>query len=85
MNKAGSGITSVNSFQSDEMRLFRGGLRNVPDGTNRMEIGKANNFWDGHDFLNYERGSISHSRSLFNQHFNYHYMYGGARKFIGER
>ena len=81
MNKLGGGITSYDVTQSSEMRLFSGGLRNTPSQSDRLEMAKSSTFSDHHDFLNYERGTISRSRNIFNQYLNYQYMYGGMRNY----
>ena len=85
MNKSGGGVVSFRSYNSDEMRLFNGGLRHVPRGQMRLEFNKNSNMWDSHKHLSYERGTVVHSRSPFNQFFNYHFMYGGNNSFMMDR
>ena len=67
------------------MRLFKGGLRNAPTGESRLEFNKHSNGHDEHDNLNYSRGTISRSRSTFNQFLDYHQFYGGIRTSFGQR
>ena len=78
-------MTSFTTSNSNEMRLFGGGLKNVQKGAYRLEMNKYNNMYDHHDFLNYERGTICRSRSPYNQYLDYHAMYGGARNFFATR
>ena len=81
MNKTGGGITSYTTFTSSEMRLFNGGLRNLPQKADRLEINKHETFADHHDFLNYERGSITRTRSPFTQYLLYQQFFGGAKTY----
>ena len=79
MEKSGSGVTYFKTSKSDEMQLFKGGLRSVPYGQPRLEFGR--NFADNHhDVLDYERGTIIHTRSPVTKLFDYHFMYGGFYK-----
>ena len=84
MNIKGSGVTYFKESHSDEMRLFQGGLRNIPHGQLSLEHGRYSPR-EHEDFLSYNRGSVIHSRSPHTQHLNYHFMFGGPRKFIFER
>ena len=81
MNIQGSGITSLTTSYSNEMRLFTGGLRHAVHGANRLEMGKNSNMADHHDKLNYERGTISRSRSSFNQYAKFQFGFGGIHKY----
>ena len=85
MNKDGGGITSLNSWRSEEIRIFRGGLRNVPNGFAMLETGKGTNVHNSHDNFSYRRGTVRHARSLFTQKFAYHFMFGGYRDYIFNR
>eukprot|EP01017_Pseudomicrothorax_dubius_P027031 TRINITY_DN3069_c0_g1_i1.p1 TRINITY_DN3069_c0_g1~~TRINITY_DN3069_c0_g1_i1.p1 ORF type:complete len:130 (+),score=27.26 TRINITY_DN3069_c0_g1_i1:143-532(+) len=85
MNVKGGGISYVNDFHSDEMRLFRGGLRHIPHGQGKLLYDSTNNIRNYHDKMSYERGFISHSRSPSNQRVNFHFMHGGFFKFVVQR
>lgn len=84
MEKQGSGVTYYSSSHSDEMQLFKGGLRAPTKGQIRLELGKdlADNH---HDTLEYERGVIMHSRNPANKLLNFHYLYGGTKKYFFQR
>ena len=81
MNFPGSGISTITTSQSNEMRLFKGGLRHAINGADRLEAGKNSNLHDHHDKLNYERGTISRSRSVYNQFGKFQYFFGGAHNY----
>merc|ERR1712224_420915 len=85
MNKRGGGLTKVNDFQSDEMKLFRGGLRNTTDHSWKLIYDTPNTVRSLHDWLSYERGMISHSRSPHTQMMEFHHSYGGLYKWVVER
>ena len=82
MNKHGSGVTHYDEYKSDEMMLFGGGLR-----SDRRTIVKDHLHFtkNHHDKMSYARGTISHSRSAATQYFNFHYLYGGPKKFFIDR
>ena len=85
MNVKGGGISHVNDFTSDEMKLFRGGLRQVASGQNKLIYDTTAQVKNYHDKYSYERGFISHSRSPSNQYLNFHFMFGGFKKYALER
>jgi len=85
MNVRGGGIAHINDFHSDEMRIFKAGLRHVPAGQGKLTYDTTNYVRNYHDKFSYERGFITHSRSLSNQYFNFHFMYGGFKKYVIER
>ena len=82
MNNSGSGVTSYTEFHSDEMRLFKGGLRY---GDSQLVINNQMADKRVHDKFSYSRGTIYHSRSPNNQFLAFHYMHGGVRKFFIDR
>lgn len=63
MNLKGGGLTFVNDSTSDEMRMFRGGLRHIPLFAEKLRYNQSKYVINHHDTLNYERGVITHSRS----------------------
>ena len=81
MEKSGSGITYLKETHSDEMRVFRGGLKSTLMIQTFHERNKRNAF-NTHDFFRYGRGLVLHSRSRVHQYFNYHYMFGGFKKYF---
>ncbi|KAL4430517.1 hypothetical protein ABPG74_005442 [Tetrahymena malaccensis] len=86
MNVTGAGLTHVKDFHSDEMRVFRGGLRHIADKQSNLVYGSVNSsvrYY--HDKMSYERGFIQHSRSPSNQFINFHFMLGGFRTYVLER
>ncbi|CAK55766.1 unnamed protein product (macronuclear) [Paramecium tetraurelia] len=85
MNAKGAGLTYVSEYKSDEFRTFRGGLRHLPERAEAMVHNSKNNLSNYHDKFNYERGFIQHSRSLSNQHHNFHFMYGGPKEYLFKR
>ena len=85
MNVKGGGVAYVNDFTSDEMRLFRGGLRHTGQNPGKLIYDTTNSVRNYHDKYSYERGFVTHSRSPSNQYTNFHFMYGGFKKFALER
>mmetsp|Transcript_7441 Transcript_7441/g.1000 ORF Transcript_7441/g.1000 Transcript_7441/m.1000 type:complete len:89 (+) Transcript_7441:73-339(+) len=85
MNIKGGGISYVNDFQAEDMKVFRAGLKNVPLHQAQLMKGTKRSVREYHDKMNYERGFIQHSRSNANQYINFHFMYGGIRKYVLER
>merc|ERR1712151_806623 len=85
MNKRGGGLTKVNDFDSDEMKLFAGGLRNTKDHSWKLIYNTTQNIRNLHDWISYERGMISHSRSPHAQYMNFHHGYGGMYKWMVNR
>eukprot|EP01016_Furgasonia_blochmanni_P036340 TRINITY_DN4143_c0_g1_i1.p1 TRINITY_DN4143_c0_g1~~TRINITY_DN4143_c0_g1_i1.p1 ORF type:complete len:175 (+),score=57.57 TRINITY_DN4143_c0_g1_i1:68-592(+) len=83
MNVPGGGLTHVNEFHSDEMRIFRAGLRHSNNTIVHDDIDRSVRAY--HDKMNYERGFIQHSRSPSNQYVNFHFMYGGLKKYFLQR
>jgi hypothetical protein len=51
----GGGVTYVSDFHSDEMRVFRGGLRHIPAKSDSLIYGTKNSMHNFHDKLTYER------------------------------
>lgn len=84
MNIKGSGVTYYRDYHSDELRLFNGGLRNVANGQHQLEYGRPTPK-EHEDFMSYSRGLVTHSRSPNTQFMNFHYMFGGPKKFIFQR
>ena len=82
MNKSGSGLTHFTEYHSDEMRLFSGGLRT---GGRDLRIDAAMGDKRQHDKMSYSRGVIYHSRSPNTQYLNFHYLYGGSKRFFFDR
>ena len=82
MNKFGSGITHFDEYKSDEMTLFNGGLRSDRKSILKNQKGDHKN---EHDKMSYSRGTIMHSRSPANQYLNFHWYYGGSKKFFIQR
>jgi len=82
MNKSGSGLTHFTEYHSDEMRLFSGGLR---AGGRNLQIDHAMGDKRVHDKMSYNRGTVYHSRSPNTQYLNFHYLYGGSKKFFFDR
>mmetsp|Transcript_63965 Transcript_63965/g.74397 ORF Transcript_63965/g.74397 Transcript_63965/m.74397 type:complete len:130 (+) Transcript_63965:39-428(+) len=85
MNKKGGGIAYVNEFQSDEMRLFRGGLRHNGVMPSKLIKDTRDSVRNYHDKFSYERGFVQHSRSPANQYLAFHFMYGGFRTYVLQR
>lgn len=84
MEKKGSGVTYYSQSHSDEMQLFKGGLRAPTSGQIRLELGK--DLVDNHhENMEYERGVIMHSRNPANKLLNFHYLYGGVQKYWFQR
>lgn len=54
-NIKGGGITYLNDYSSNEMKIFRGGLRNLAVNHEHLEYNKLNNPKNHHDFMSYER------------------------------
>ena len=76
METRGGGVTFYKESHSDELRLFNGGIRSVPAGQHRLEHGR--NEVDNHnDYLDYERGTILHSRNPTTRYMDYHNHFGG--------
>ena len=67
------------------MKLFAGGLRNTKEHANKLVYGARANGRNYHDWMSYERGSVSHARSVNTQYQNFHHSYGGWSKWIFER
>ena len=82
MNKSGSGVVNFDEYRSDEMTIFNGGLRSDTQKIVKDLRGDGRNH---HDKISYNRGVITHSRSPATQYFNFHYMYGGVRKYFIDR
>lgn len=82
MNTRGSGIVHYDIIETDEMRLWAGGLR---EGGRALKIDRLNDEKSHHDRLSYNRGTISHSRSPTTMYMNFHYLYGGPKKFFIDR
>jgi len=55
MNAKGGGLTYVSEMKSDEMRVFRGGLRHIPALSEHMQHNSKVNLANFHDKLNYDR------------------------------
>ena len=55
MDLKGSGISYVSEYKSDEMRVFRGGLRHLPQYAEYQTHGSKQNLSNFHDKMNYER------------------------------
>lgn len=53
----GGGLTYVSDFHSDEMQMFRGGLRHLPQHQNALIYNSKNSIHAFHDKLQYERVS----------------------------
>ncbi|KAM3132087.1 hypothetical protein pb186bvf_015831 [Paramecium bursaria] len=85
MNIKGSGITYVTENKTDEMKVFRGGLRHLPQFAEYQLHGSKNRIANYHDRMNYHRGFIQHSRTNSNQFINFHFMYGGPKDFLYTR
>ena len=84
METKGSGVTYYKTSHSDEMQIFKGGLRTPRSGQIRLELGK--DLVDNHhETLEYERGVIFHTRNPNNKLLNFHYLYGGLRKYWFQR
>ena len=58
MNVKGGGLTYVSDFHSDEMQVFRGGLRHLPQHSGSLIKGTKDSIHAYHDKLTYERGWI---------------------------
>lgn len=58
MNTKGAGLTYVNDFNSEEMKTFRAGLKNVPLHQGYLTKPTSKSVRNYHDKLNYERGFI---------------------------
>lgn len=84
MNKNGGGVTWVKQSISDEMKLFNGGLRSVANEQTKLELNRSM-IDDNHDNFDYVRGTIVHSRSPVVRNLEFHGMYGGVVKDIGQR
>ncbi len=82
MNKSGGGVTQYSEYHSDEMRLFGGGLR---VGGSAVKIDNHMGDKRVHDKMSYNRGTIYHSRSPNTQFLNFHFLYGGPKKFFIDR
>ena len=82
MNKLGSGVTNYDEYKSDEMTIFSGGLRSD---TKKVIHNIRDDWRNHHDKISYNRGVITHSRSPATQYFNFHWMYGGFRKYFFQR
>lgn len=76
MNKNGGGVTHVKASMSDELKLFNGGIRQVPIEQQRLEMGRSY-IDDGHDNFDYVRGTVIHSRSPVVKRLDFHGFYGG--------
>jgi hypothetical protein len=84
MEKKGSGVTYYKTSHSDEMQIFKGGLRAPTTGQIRLELGK-DQVDNHHEILEYERGTIMHSRNPNSRMLNFHYLYGGVQKYWFQR
>lgn len=84
MNQKYSGLSYYRDYHSDDMRFLRGGMREVSKFQFLMERHK-NDVSNHHDVFSYERGTVYHSRNPCHQKINFHYMYGGVKKFLVDR
>ena len=82
MNKLGGGLKHYDEYKSDEMVLFGGGMRSNNDVLVRDKLTQQ---YALHDKMSYSRGTVMHSRSPANQFMNFHYLYGGPKKFFFDR
>ena len=55
MNSTGGGLTHVSHIHSEEMRVFRGGLRHLPVHSELLQHNSKINLHNFHDKLSYER------------------------------
>ena len=58
MNIRGGGLTDVKEFQSDELRVFRGGMRHVQKFQDHMVYNTSKTIRNFHDKQHYDRGWI---------------------------
>lgn len=79
-------------WKSPEMRLFKAGLKQDPNRLVNLTKNSLNRPSQMHEKIDYERviwyiikGAVIHSRSSANQYFNFHYMFGGFRKYVIQR
>jgi hypothetical protein len=65
--------------------MFRGGLRHYPEWNERLIYGTRETPLNYHDKMDYDRGTITHSRSPSNQYINFHFLYGGFKTYFWNR
>lgn len=58
MNAKGGGLAYVSEVKSDELRVFRGGLRNIPALSEHMQTNSKITLHSFHDKLSYDRVRI---------------------------
>lgn len=67
MNAKGGGLNYISEVKSDELRVFRGGLRHIPALSEYMQTGSKITLHSFHDKISYDRVNLkSHSRASFN-------------------
>ena len=80
MNKPGSGVTYNPFIYSDEMSMFKGGLRNVSSGYGRTILNQRSDPHNSHTHFDYQRGTIYHNRSNVHKRFFFTVLDGGVQK-----